>query len=314
MRLTLFVAPCISALLVLAAGCGQETDDSSPEVTEQRFDPIVGGTKDTSTAANDAVVMVYITSNVNDPYAGKGACTGTVIAPNVVITARHCVAQTQPTVSCYNDIISNYPASWIYILKGVEPNVIYTSAKQIFHDGSSSLCGHDVALIVTNSSMPSTAVIPKKVRVKNGPYAGETFKAVGYGLTNPNDEESSGVRYYRNGVQVLGYTWGTGDRDFDGTVSICSGDSGGPALSSQGAVFGITSRGGGCYNDDNVWTRTDIYKSLIDQAMAAANSSTERTITPVAPSSTRQRSAGLSSTTGTTPMAMASSSAFSEVP
>ncbi|HQK16168.1 MAG TPA: S1 family peptidase, partial [Polyangiaceae bacterium] len=265
------LAPCISALFIFALGCGQSSGEPFSEVTEQRFDPIIGGVKDTSSPANDAVVMLYITSDPSNPNAGKGACTGTLIAPNVVLTARHCVSETKPTVSCYNDVISDYPANWIYILKGVEPDTIYTWGKQVFRDTSKSLCGHDLALIVTNS--PMTTMIPKKVRVKNGPSVGETFKAVGYGLTNPNDDYSAGVRYYRNGVKVTGFTWGTGDRDFDGTVSICQGDSGGPALSSSDAVFGVTSRGGGCYENNNVWTRTDVYKSLIDQAMAAANAS-----------------------------------------
>ncbi|MCL2822412.1 MAG: trypsin-like serine protease [Polyangiaceae bacterium] len=259
-----------SSTLVLAlSGCGQTLEPFDIEPIEHQYDPIVGGTKDTSNPDNDAVVMVYAT----DTY---GMCTGTVISPYMVVTARHCVSKTKEYVTCNNDVQSDFSPTSMAILKGVNPFggggsvTALAWGKQVYHDGSKSLCGHDFAVIVTSTKM--TGVNPKKIRIKNGPYQDELFKAVGYGLTNPSNGNSSGQRYFRENVKVRGLASGTNNVDFVGTKSICQGDSGGPALSSKDAVFGVTSRGGDCNGDDNVWARTDAFKPILDQAAKAAGS------------------------------------------
>ena len=269
---------CVSALAIMVLnGCGP---DPAPDIGAigRIFDPIIGGTLDTSTPQNDAVLM--ITFPVDSTHFA--ACTGTLIAPNVVLTARHCVSNTNDTVACNNtDVKSDIPASGFEIFKGVAPNTRGTpiaTVKQVYHDGSKNLCGHDLAILVTNERIASSVAVPKKVRVTTRPKVNELFKSVGYGLTNPDAATSSGKRYYRENVKVLGAASGTSSRDFTGTESICSGDSGGPALSANDAVFGVTSRGPqGCTNivgyNTNVWTSTDVYKALIDQAVSEAGSS-----------------------------------------
>ncbi len=54
--------------------------------------------------------------------------------------------------------------------------------------------------------------------------------------------------------------------------ATCQGDSGGPALNeTTGAIVGVVSRGGPTCEGSgvhNVYTRTDVFQSLIDQALA----------------------------------------------
>ncbi|MCU0693867.1 MAG: trypsin-like serine protease [Polyangiaceae bacterium] len=254
-----------AALCVATAGlpsCSAPTHAPTQDPVRQRVDPIVGGVADTS-PENDAIVMLFNEKNSN-------ICTGTLISRNVVLTARHCVSSTRREVTCGNDIVADYNPGDIDVLKGHNPKANPTLVgvgKQLFHDDSKSLCGHDIALILLKTKIYT--IEPVRVRLATGPSVGELFRSVGYGVTDPKDESSAAQRYYRDGVRVLGYAPGTNNVDFVGTQSICLGDSGGPAISDRGAVMGVTSRGEDCYGDENVWTRTDRFKWLFDEATAA---------------------------------------------
>ncbi|HEY8078459.1 MAG TPA: trypsin-like serine protease [Labilithrix sp.] len=75
------LAPVLSLLLVVACGGGGETADAQD-------DAIVGGTRDARASA--AGYLVHAASA--DGLAGaKVACGATLIAPNVAVTAAHCV-------------------------------------------------------------------------------------------------------------------------------------------------------------------------------------------------------------------------------
>jgi MYXO-CTERM domain-containing protein len=78
----------------------------------------------------------------------------------------------------------------------------------------------------------------------------DLFKAIGYGLQNPNDEtgETAGHRMIATDAQVFcqGTACGTDivlEGEFIAEAPVCSGDSGGPALDENGRVSGVTSRG-----------------------------------------------------------------------
>ena len=67
----------------LAAGCGAPIPGEAPG---QSADPINGGTLDTEHPA--------VFEEITHWSGGASICTGSLIAPNVLLTARHCVAAT----------------------------------------------------------------------------------------------------------------------------------------------------------------------------------------------------------------------------
>lgn len=264
--------------LLLLAGCSGEPPPPVP--TAQHAEEIVGGVTDTGTGSHPAVV--YLTN-------GGGACTGSLIAPNLVLTARHCVAQNiTQGIGCDiygassngDHVGNNNSPSSLKIFTGVSPQFWGTPVAvgtQLFTAPGKNLCNNDIALIVLNKAI--TGVVPMRVRLDWGPVMGEKGTAVGYGITNQNSPGSSGTRRRRTNVPVLsvGQDWNelTGSNEFSTGQGVCSGDSGGPFVSPGGAVMGIASRVSNC-NDPNAsakFVRLDSHKALILQAFAAAGAS-----------------------------------------
>src|SRR5688572_21292826 len=81
-------------MLCLAAGCAVPPADES---LGKNSSPIINGSADTS--KNDSVVLIAIRKNGQL----QGDCTGTMVAPNLVLTARHCVSQTDEGALCKVD-------------------------------------------------------------------------------------------------------------------------------------------------------------------------------------------------------------------
>ena len=80
-----------SLFFVLAGGCGQpgrESDPPPPLPVMEEGAPIVGGTTDTG----DPSVVALYGQPPGAQSKGGFLCTGTVIAPTVVLTAAHCVS------------------------------------------------------------------------------------------------------------------------------------------------------------------------------------------------------------------------------
>ncbi len=178
------------------------------------------------------------------------ACTGTIIAPRVVLTAKHCVQNGTAVV----------PASELRVLVGPSTSNLraqYNVAEVRVAPGRSDLQdASDVAVLILTSDASET---PMEVSF-DSPFdiVGETFTAVGYGQTPSG---GSGVKY-------------TADKRVQGVMrgfifvnpSVCSGDSGGPLIGADGRVWGVASfiysedRGSprcgtapGAYNNLNRW-------------------------------------------------------------
>lgn len=219
---------------------------------------IIAGSK--SSADHDAVVLVAFED-------AKGqwefTCTGTMIAPNLLVTARHCLsAIDDPNVACDasgkqvsgGTIGNDLTASAFGIHRGPSLPVRGASkaaarGKRIFHDGAKTLCGHDLAFLLLDGDVSERAFLP--IRLDRAPAAGESLLAVGYGLTKSGT--SAPVRQERAGVQVrfVGPFEGSANdppvapNDFLVGESFCLGDSGGPAIAEGShAVMGIATRVG----------------------------------------------------------------------
>lgn len=271
--------------LVVPVACAGGTDEAPGEPLGRTSATIVGG--EPSPASDNAVVLIR---NV------RGECTGTLVAPNLVVTARHCVSSSNLAVTCNDQgqavsggqAGADYDPGKIAVFVGesfARKGVLDPAAvgARIVHDGSPTLCDHDVAFLVLSN--PVTAPVAK-LRLAAPPRVGERARAVGWGISvarTPSDG-----RVARGGITVMhvgaNASRATGPRELSATEGICDGDSGGPLFAeSDGALLGVAARGGSpraaklappeaCVGDDivNVYVSLAAHTKTVRAAFRAA--------------------------------------------
>ena len=280
-------------LTVVACGSGSaSTSDDSLGQVGQDGQCVINGVN--STADQDAVVQLYYFDRTSSS-GGFGGCTATMLSPRIALTARHCVANTDGYSACDSDgnvlaggrILSDHEANTMYVMLGVKPQFHGKAdgqGKQLYVPESRIMCNSDIAVIELANPLPNAQIA--KIRLDSPPVKGETITAIGWGITESGRGPSQ--RQQRTGIRVLDVgpsaskRSGIGAKEFQVGESICSGDSGGPAIAdSTGAVIGVVSRGGngttstepaaacvgaGTYN---TYTQVAPHKDLIMQAFAS---------------------------------------------
>jgi hypothetical protein len=201
-------------------------------------------------------------------------CTGTLIAPDVLLTARHCVSFTSDTIVCPasgKQVTGERPPSSLRVLSGDDVATATEVARgtAILVPPGDLICDADIALVLLDQAVD---VDPLDVSATSV-VAGDHITAVGYGRRA--DGDPPGIKLLREHVQVLS----TSAAEFLVGEATCQGDSGGPALDeTTGEILGVVSRGGPtCDGSDahNVYTRTDAFTSLIDKALSMSAYETE---------------------------------------
>ena len=282
--LTTLALAAFASIFVSASALACSSPDA-PDARDAREDalgtarsPIINGAA--SPPSQDSVVIILMGQ------AG-GFCTGTLIAPNVVLTARHCVSNyAEDDCGTFTGDIA--PATQGIAIGGGanERSAPVAHAKKYFYvEGAKGLCDPAVDIAVMLLDRDITGVPIAKVR--EAPVAvGESFVAVGYG---EDENKQVSVRRQRTGVTSVAvgpatqtftptnapaYRYELPAGEIAVTEAVCHGDSGGPLFDMQQRVVGVTSRGTDpqdvCVARPDIFSAVAQHLDVIDRALVAA--------------------------------------------
>ncbi len=211
--------------------------DASAEVEVSRHE-IRDGTR----SDLEAVVGISIATR----QGAESLCTGSLIAPNLVVTAMHCVARIERG-GCNARFGPRLDPSEFSITTEADVSraEVFYAVRSIHGGASHSQCGGDLALLILDSNIPAAEASPLFPDLRTPPEKGEAFVAAGYGLDAP--EGQFGVRRESTGeVLCTGIECGVHSSEWwSNTTDTCLGDSGGPAIGEGNRLIGLVSRGNG---------------------------------------------------------------------
>jgi hypothetical protein len=202
-------------------------------------------------------------------------CTASLVAPNLLLTARHCVSYlTEGLFSCSvegalvnggdgaGELGLHIPSEWIEVYGRETPrNEPLARGQQTISTLSETICNNDLAFVVLDRAL-DLPLLP--LRLGRSAEFGELGMMVGFGL----EAGQLGIDYRqqprlrKTGLVVAGVG---PDSLEEGVTSVaprslivdgpcgCIGDSGGPLMAeTSGALLGVYSlqQGGSCTADD----------------------------------------------------------------
>jgi secreted trypsin-like serine protease len=242
---------------------------------------IVGGTAvlaDDPIATSSVAIIGWTTimGNIERPYY----CSGTLIRPDVVLTAAHCLLDRRGQLVQFSKINVSFGLKGSEKTVGgnirhivdakIHPNFHYTPTPG---DSNSS----DVGLLRLDSPAPAGFVSASLAETNPVLTSGAPVFISGYGVTDLNDRimYSVGVLYKTQSPFTSFNVDGTELKlSVHGGGLSCLGDSGGPAYLIQDEkifIVGITSHGTGltCADGDQIFTSVAAQRQFIDSTIGA---------------------------------------------
>lgn len=278
----------------LFTACGESTPNADLGSVQLA---VAGGQVDID---ENWVSVVYVRAKIG---TRTQLCSGTLIAPDLVITAMHCVAplgkgafqcdyagNAKSNVAGAGQLGHAVDPELVEVRVGVDAvqNAVAARGKQVFTTGSSHICTNDLAVVLLDTEL-DLPITPLRLTQKT--TLGEALTIVGYGMSE--EEHADTMRRYRENVRVADLGTDSGldpssaapPRTLVVGPSACQGDSGGPAFAlnktghgdpDQTVIVGVNSIViGECGASDarSVFTRVDPFDTLFEQAFEAAGRS-----------------------------------------
>lgn len=214
----------------LAAGCAAPSEDENDEGAESSEDAVIGGA--TTWERPEVGVVLH-----------RGMCTGTLVRPNVVLTAMHCGTGTPVDA----DVSASDPGYFFEIRKSETERHRFkvvraeSVAQPVDFDGSQKWRAKDILLLELEKAVPAEIATPAKIATMR-PIVGSKVALYGYGCTS-RVAGADGRRPGGGTKRKKEYSWSLSIAlGWSETQNVCPGDSGGPLLDvRRNAVFGTNS-------------------------------------------------------------------------
>ncbi|MBA3549762.1 MAG: S1 family peptidase [Nannocystis sp.] len=243
-------------------------DGADPPERHARALAVIGGT--------DSTIGSVVT-------IGPLSCGATLVAPNLLLTAKHCVARLFPgPYECGEDgevlqIDPNvtYPEAGRYgpvsapgqITVGRSGSPYAPRVVEVRVSPDDVICTGDAALLVLDRDVDDPVIAPLRLDV--APVVGEALLAVGYGGTLTSEgslvlqERAVTVAVVGPAAAEPGVAGPVNAGFFSTGEALCRGDSGSAAFASSGAVVGIASGGSRIDVDALTGTTADCVSPLL---------------------------------------------------
>lgn len=213
----------LAALLLLFLPMACETGHAGREAFWEGHRGIVNGQETNYESWQGAVGL----------FSGMSICTGSLIAPDVVLSAGHCIFMPSQGIDYVSD-----PES-LQVLGGPIMDIYYSEAEQVIAHPkwNGNLGAGSVDLSMIKLKHPIEGIEPYLVRDQENPKVKDQGIVVGYGATKTNDSATAAVhRWGETTVQsVASGRIGSGNPS-----GLCQGDSGGPLFTQQSEQWVVT--------------------------------------------------------------------------
>ena len=241
--------------IIALSGCGKVPASTSDT-------KIVGGTKVTTT---DPIIKSTVALVMPD---GFQFCTGSLIAPRVVVTASHCLA--------------DYTETKLYVAFGPTAKPGYfatarlrTATRLVVNPNFDTAAmdadvatspPNDVALVLLSADAPAGYAAVPMLGLTDTITAGETLTLAGFGLTSYLATSAGVLR--KVDVKMTAVDTVAKEVEFGDTPgkSACMGDSGGPAFVKRAGklkLLGVTSRGSSHCDSSGIYTDLRYFRSWL---------------------------------------------------